>query len=373
MHQKIGRSPGLRRDSLRRPLPLFCRPVVKPLASILLALSLSGCAVVNLAVNRPPCCPPKDAPPLTPSHEKPPRHVWASFDGRRFPYLEALPPSPRKPKAVVILVPGWDGTTGDFRPLTAELVKHGYAVYGSEDRYQRYDPVVLGRGWASDWHAWVHDLQAFTQKVRMLQPGVPIYYHGHSMGCLIAVQATAGAQPQVDGLVLQSPAIAMMHDKESAFLKAAEILFFWARPPHLSGMYLMGKDLTGDRAWDCAWMSSSDRVHAGYTLHFFSQTLRMGHEALQTSRQLREQHLPVLGLEGGEDQAATILQPAGRLCEYITEDLRAEYKPYRNGHHLITAGEIENGKGGLVKDEAIGDIVRWLDGKVARPVRRPAS
>jgi len=348
---------------------------LKTFASILLALSLTGCSLVNLAINRPPCCPPKDAPPLTPSHTRPPAHVWESFDGTQFPYLEALPSQGHRPKAVVIMVPGWDGTTADFRPLTAELVKHGYAAYGIENRYQKYDPIALRRGWAGDWHAWVRDLQAFTQKVRSLQPGVPIYYHGHSMGCLIAVQATMGATPAVDGLILQSPAIAMMNDDESAFLKSLRVLIFWMRPPHILVMRTLQKNLTGDRGWDCAWMSCSDRVHAGYTIHFFNQASHMGYEALQTSRHLGR--LPVLAMEGDKDEAATVLQPKGRLKEYILKDLHAgepgsaaTYRFYENGHHLTTAGDVSNGKGGLVRVAAIHDILRWLDGQAGR---RPSA
>jgi hypothetical protein len=126
-------------------------------------------------------------------------------------------------------------------------------------------------------------------------------------------------------------------------------------------MYLMKKDLTGDPGWDCAWMSSSDRVHAGYTVHFFNEACRMGHQALRTSRDLRSRHFPVLALEGGKDQAATVFQPEGRLKEYIKNDLGADYKYYPEGHHMVTAGNVDNGKGGLVRNDAVHDIVRWLD------------
>lgn len=338
---------------------------MKPLVSILLASSLSGCAALNVAINRPPCCPCPLEESAKPAHDLAATRKWESHDGTQFPYLEALPKSGKKPKAVVILVPGWDGTTGDFRPLTRALVRRGYAVYGTENRYQRYDPVALRHGWVSDWHAWERDLRAFTGRVRQWCPGVPVYYHGHSMGCLIALQAAAGPEPLVDGLILQSPAIALMPDHEPAGMRALRALLFWVRPPHLLAMNTFHFNLTGDAKWDCAWMASSDRVHAGYTGRFFNEASRMGHEALGTSRKLR---LPVLALEGDKDQAATVITKPGRLRQYILEDLHADgrgydasYLCYAEGHHLMTAGDVADAKGRFVREDVIDDIVRWLD------------
>jgi alpha-beta hydrolase superfamily lysophospholipase len=70
------------------------------------------------------------------------------------------------------------------------LSAHGYAVIGSELRYQQYDNVTPRQGNpGDDWHPYVRDFTAFEKFVDKRFPNSPMFYHGQSFGALITLVA----------------------------------------------------------------------------------------------------------------------------------------------------------------------------------------
>ena len=75
-----------------------------------------------------------------------------------------------------------------------------------------YDPVQARRGDEGDWKVWPRDMREFTQFVAKQNPGVPVFYHGHSFGTLVMLEAAHQARSDRSsvvprGLVLQSVAM----------------------------------------------------------------------------------------------------------------------------------------------------------------------
>lgn len=289
-------------------------------------------------------------------HATPPEKIWTSFDGTRFPYAANLPADGAKPRAIVILVPGWDAVTSDYVFLIDHLVRSGYAVYGSENRTQVYDPVRSRHGNPEDWRDWVRDLQAFTQLVERKHPGVPVFYHGHGFGAIVAMQAAAESRAAGSprGIIAHSPGFPLMSADGKAFSSLLMRSVAWVRLPHVMLFDLTGRLPTADDVFNARWLHSPDRLPEGYKVRFLIMAARLGHEARLSSRHLE---LPVLALEGARDPV--VARNDRERCAYhayLDDELaggRATLKRYANGSHTVIVGET--------REQALDDITTWLD------------
>ena len=315
----------------------------------LLGLFLASCS------NAPKCTLSDGLKPFPKCQTTPPKHEWSGFQGAKLPYLEALPQG--KPRAVVIVIPGLDGVTGDYQSLTKELVRHGYAVYGTENRSGVYGPDKL-QGTARDWHPWVEDVKMFSKFVKAKHPGVPVFWQGHSFGAvevLAALGELKGAE-MPKGVIIHSPGYFFMQDKGINGFK----LF-----AHLAGGYHISKlksgdnvQITSDPNWNCQSERSDDRLGKGYDGHYFIEAFKIGQAARQASQSFT---IPVLALWGGKDTVAIGFTESLRpdynsymACELASG--KADHAYFSEGAHLLTEGDAKDS----TKKAAIAAILKWL-------------
>lgn len=261
----------------------------------------------------------------------------------------------------MILVPGWDGTMADYAFLAEHLAAHGYIVYGSEQRTGAYDPERRRHGNPDSWKAWVGDLQEFTDFVRRKHPGLAVFYHGHSFGTLVAMRVAAEAAKKPDGLILQSVAMPLLIEKESALKGALIGALAWVRVPHLRLAGQLAKP-TGDSLLNCRWLNSKDRVAEGYKVRYFLEAAKLGHLARQSSKALA---MPLLALEGSMDDVVAP-KPADKVAYdfYLRHELangRAEVITYRDGYHTMTIPPTTDKALDDTSAKALRDITAWLD------------
>lgn len=290
---------------------------------------------------------------------------WTSFDGTKFPYSRWAPAG--SAKAVVILVPGWDASMMDYTVLAKHLAAHGYLVYGSEQRTGAYDPKPLRRGNPANREEWVRDLEAFTALVARRHRGLPIFYHGHSFGTVVAMEAAAERKDggRLRGLVLQS--VAMPFIEEHSTLEALAGAAPCVQMPHLRLIESTGRGPTGSKTLNCQWLRSPDRVAEGYKLRYFKKVCELGHEARASSRSLR---LPVLALEGEKDQVVAP-QPKDMTAydRYLRQELcggKAKVIAYGDGYHTMTITPTGDAALDRTTRKALADITSWLDAAVRR-------
>lgn len=321
---------------------------MKHLPLILLSLLLASCANVSTCKQSPEGALPK-------CQTTPPAHEWTSYDGLKLPYLEALPKS-GKAKAVVILVSGTDGVTGDYASITTELTKSGYAVYGSENRSFVYGPKT-NRANPRDWHPWLKDLQRFTRLVRSKQPGLKVFWHGHSFGGVEVLETAAQSRGVFapDGLIVHSPGFALMHEKKEFWHGVGYGSIAWLRVPHIRLMEKGNMPMTDNPEFDCRWKHSEDRVREGIKVRFFIQAANMGIRARNSSPKLT---LPVLAMWGGQDRLGLGGNDGERPAydHYMRHELaggKATQFYREEGQHLLTEGKT--------KQEALAAIVGWLN------------
>lgn len=309
--------------------------------------------------NRPRCQLPAGVAPFARCHGTPPERVWTSFDGTKLPCMMALPAA-RRPRAVVLHVPGTDSVTGDYASVTGALVREGFAVYGCENRAFGYGPGPDSqKGNPRAWQPWAKDLRGFSGFVRAQHPGVPIFWHGHSFGGVQVLQTAAQCAPEEspDGLIVHSPAFGMMFRK-ATFLRGLRFgLIAWLRVPWTRLMETSNMPMTDDPEWDCRWKHSADRLRQGIKVRYFIQAADMAIAARNSSPHLK---MPILAMSGGKDRQGLggneKLRP--EYDHYMRHELgggRAEQFFRDDGVHLLTEGST--------REAALHAITRWLDAR----------
>lgn len=163
------------------------------LAALGLALMAAACAP---RVERPG--PAVTAPALTGDHIRTadgldlPLTVWAAEDA---------------PKAVILAVHGFNDYSHAFEDAGIWLAEHGISVYAYDQRgFGATDPAK--RGLWPGIGALTGDLRTAAGLLRKRFPETPLFLMGESMGgAVVLVTMTGKDAPDVDGILLVSPAV----------------------------------------------------------------------------------------------------------------------------------------------------------------------
>ena len=123
-----------------------------------------------------------------------------------------------EPQAIVVGVPGWNGTAGDIEPLGRYLARRGIRVYSTGVRGQHGDLTAASqrtKGHADDGRLWERDFHEFGEWVQRRHPDTPMFLYGQSMGSLTAIlvakDGIRSGDVKLSGIILHSPAVAMMY------------------------------------------------------------------------------------------------------------------------------------------------------------------
>ena len=144
------------------------------------------------------------------------------------------------PKAVVVIMHGLKDYSGRYAELAGELVADGYGVYAFDLR--GHGRSAGPRVAPDHWFDYVDDLDRFLTLVEQREPGKPIFLFGHSMGGLIAGLAAERHRPQLAGLILSGPALAI----DAPPLLVAGTRLFGGLAPGSPGLKLPNGDFSSD-------------------------------------------------------------------------------------------------------------------------------
>src|SRR5438132_37550 len=106
---------------------------IRQMFAFALAAAMTSCAPHDQTVPRRTAAMCKEGPP-----------AWPASDGCRFMW-RTWGPLHRKPRAVVVCVPGWNGTACDAEPLGRYLVGRDIQVYSTGVRGQHGDLAAASR------------------------------------------------------------------------------------------------------------------------------------------------------------------------------------------------------------------------------------
>jgi alpha-beta hydrolase superfamily lysophospholipase len=116
-------------------------------------------------------------------------------------FFRSLRPK-QKPRAVVIIVPGFNAHSGYYGWVAEQFVATGLAVYAVDLR---------GRGnsdgerfYVEDFDDYVSDVASVVAVAKSREPGLPLFLLGHSAGGVVSCLYALAHQPEIAGLICES-------------------------------------------------------------------------------------------------------------------------------------------------------------------------
>lgn len=120
-------------------------------------------------------------------------------------YLQAW--MPEKPKASLLLIHGMGEHSGRYQELANRLVDLGIAVFTFDGRGHGKSAEKELDVYFDSYSKYLEDIHVLFGKTKNYLPGIPVFLYGHSMGGGFAAAYVLKYKPEVNGVILSSPAI----------------------------------------------------------------------------------------------------------------------------------------------------------------------
>src|SRR3982751_1431500 len=198
------------------------------------------------------------------------------------------------PRAVMVLVHGFNAHSGYMIWPAEQFVAKGLAVYALDHR---------GRGrsegerfYVQQFSDYLTDLDVLVETARTDNPGLPVYMLGHSAGGIIAASYALENEDKIAGFVCESFAFDVgIPNVAALLLKGISHL-----TPHLHVFKLKNEDFSRDP-------SAVDAMNNDPLIKDEGQPAETAAELLKAAERLRENmpkfHVPLLILHGTADHA----------------------------------------------------------------------
>src|SRR6516225_3071133 len=248
----------------------------------------------------------------------------------------------QEPRAVVIIVPGFNAHSGYYGWVAEQLVATGLAVYAVDLR---------GRGnsdgerfYVNDFEDYVSDVASVVALAKSREPGLPLFLLGHSAGGIVSCLYTLEHQSEIAGLICESFAFQLpAPDFVLAVFKGISHL-----APHAHILHLKNETFSRD---PIVVQALNDDPLVGQETQP-SQTMAAMVRADERVKQgFPFITLPVLILHGTLDKNA---KPAGSQLFYDMAGSKDKtLKLYEGSFHDLLND--------LDKEEVMADIKSWLN------------
>jgi alpha-beta hydrolase superfamily lysophospholipase len=253
--------------------------------------------------------------------------------------------SPGAPRAVVVLVHGYNSHSGYYIRTGVVLAARGFAAYA---------PDLRGRGRSDGDRFYIESMSEFVQDVatvvslaKLRNPGLPTFLLGHSAGGVVSCLYVLEHQSELAGFICESFAFEVpAPDFAIAALKGLSHL-----APHAHVLKLHNEDFSRDPAVVKAM--NDDPLIANET-----QPTRTVAELARADERLRAEFsaitLPLLILHGTADKAT---KPSGSQTFYDAAGSDDKTIEFYQGHYHDLLNDVGH-------EEVLADIVEWIEAHV---------
>jgi alpha-beta hydrolase superfamily lysophospholipase len=219
--------------------------------------------------------------------------TFTSSDGTRICHRSWQPPDP--PRAVVVVVPGFNSHSGYYRWAGQQLAAQHAAVYAVDLRGRGQSDGE--RFYVGSFDDYLRDVDAMVGVAASQHPGVPLFVLGHSAGGVLACLYVLGHQSRLAGLICESFAFQTPAPEFAlAVLKGLSHVF-----PHAHVLHLKNEDFSRDAA-------VVEAMNADPLIAHETQPTQTVAELVRADERLRSAFpditVPVLILHGTADRAA---------------------------------------------------------------------
>jgi acylglycerol lipase len=251
-------------------------------------------------------------------------------------------PSAGKPRALVVIVPGFNSHCGYYQWVAEQFVNNGLAVYALDLR---------GRGksdgerfYVAKFADYVNDVATFVTLAKSQDPGLPVFLLGHSAGGVVSCIYTLEHQAEINGLICESFA----HEVPAPDFALAVLKGLSHVAPHAHVLKLNNEDFSRDPK--VVESMNNDPLIA----HEVQPTQTVA-EMVRADERLKKEFglitLPVLILHGTLDKAT---KPSGSQRFYDMAGSTDKTLKLYEGHVHDLLNDLD-------KEVVLADIQRWID------------
>jgi acylglycerol lipase len=260
-------------------------------------------------------------PPLVPTatHTSKPASFETSFT--------SWPAKTKEPIAAIVSIHGFGLHKESFAGFAKEMANRGVSTYAIDVRGFGSWMGEKSEDKKLDFYQTMMDLRSSIYWVKTMNPGVPIFLLGESMGGAIALQATALFPECVSGLIASVPGAEFYGGKKTAM----EVALRMVRPN--SKFNVGGKVIekaTSDEKLRENWLNDP-RARKEMTPKQMAQFAAFMNQSDEMARRIDS--VPVLMLQGGKDKLSK-----ADGTERLYKALKTPYKDYvllDEAEHLI--------------------------------------
>jgi alpha-beta hydrolase superfamily lysophospholipase len=255
-----------------------------------------------------------------------------------------------------------------MEPLGEYLARRGICSDSTGVRGQHGDLSAARegtKGHIDDGRLWERDFSEFVEWVQRRHTGIPLFLYGQSMGSLVAMLVLSesnrsGHQIRPAGIILHSPAVAMLYASPIVRLGVAQLRSFKPRALLFRIGLISGEKpaLTNNPEFDRYWGLSRDRVRPGFSWAFFDETLKLGARARTAASSME---VPVIVLTGDKDPIGTAGVGQGAFARFMRSipAQEKERQRFADGYHDL----IHDSN----RADAVQRVADWLDRQLRTP------
>ncbi|MQX52256.1 alpha/beta fold hydrolase [Alcanivorax sediminis] len=277
-----------------------------------------------------------------------------------------LPEGQLEPRAVVLLLHGTMAHSGFYSPMANFFSENGIAVFGLDLRGWGQSQGFGRNGVIGSYDEYLLDLDSAYVEVKARYPDLPVYLQGESMGGAIALLSQIEETVEVDGLILNAPAVRpglSFGPVSSPNWLSSMGLWTLAQPgklfPNMPALYhgglfehigiglLLKEDENKQR-----FLEDPHATHKALPFSYFTG---LQNAASRIQDRLDQVTAPVLIQQGTRD----VLVPV-KSSEFTLEHLASEDKTLLL-YEKITHASLHDRR----REEIWGDIVNWMNARIA--------
>lgn len=276
-------------------------------------------------------------------HVQPSTATFDLNDGHKVFYRHWRPGN--TPKAIVVLVHGFNAHSGYFQWTAEQLTANGFEAYAIDLR---------GRGnsdgerfYIADYKDLVTDIDRLVGIAQTEHPGLPIFLLGHSAGGVLSSVYSLDHQHKLKGFICESFAFQVpAPDFALAVLKGLSHI-----APHAHVLKLKNEDFSRD-ASAVETMNNDPLIAHEVQPTKTVQQLVLADERLKA--EMGNITLPILILHGTADKAT---KPEGSRYFYETAGSSDKALKLYEGHYHDLLNDVD-------KEIVMNDILQWLADRV---------
>jgi alpha-beta hydrolase superfamily lysophospholipase len=253
----------------------------------------------------------------------------------------------QKPRAVVVVVHGFNSHTGQYFWVADQFVGSGLAVYALDLRGRGQSDGE--RFYVNKFADYVADVATLVTLAKSREPGLPVFMLGHSAGGVVSCIYAIEHQAELAGLICESFA----HQVPAPDFALAVLKGLSHVAPHAHVLRLKNEDFSRDPATVRAMNDDPLIAHEVQPTQTVAEMVRAD-ERLKLEFPLIT--LPLLILHGTEDHAT---RPSGSQLFYDRAGSRDKTLTLYPGHFHDLLNDVG-------KEKVMGDVLAWINAHVPR-------